>query len=167
MVSCVKPCNHEQKKCSSTIHDLSPYLPRILLTVSCFPSISLEAALHLKPASSFRQSSACSQAIDWCHVNVSAGFSVSGAAGFMWSHCAVVCLNKLCMYHENYHVFVEASWDCLGLEAMIALQFHFCIQRERDLICELFQILTLERWEFQFQKCCSHLKLCVTWLTET
>lgn len=52
-------------------------------------------------ASSSRNNSASSQATDWCHVNISAGFSVSGATGFMWSHCAVICLNKLYMYREN------------------------------------------------------------------
>lgn len=64
-------------------------------------------------ASSFRHSSACSQVTDWCHVN-SAGFSVSGAAGFMWSCCAAICFKLYVPWKLNYHVL--ARWDCLGLE---------------------------------------------------
>lgn len=41
-------------------------------------------------AVSFRHSYACSEATDWCHVNVSAGVSVPWTAGFIWSHCAVI-----------------------------------------------------------------------------
>lgn len=100
MVGCVKPCNHVQKKCFITMHDLSSYLPRILLTSQLF-SFNILGGCSALEASSFRQSSACSQPPDWCHVYVGAGFSVSGAAGFMWSHCAVICLNKLYMYHEK------------------------------------------------------------------
>lgn len=99
MVDYVKPCNQGQKKCSS-MHNLSSYLPIIPLTSQLF-SFNILGGCSALEASSFRQSSAYSQVIDWCHVNVSAEISVSGAAGFMWSHCAVICLNKLYMYHEN------------------------------------------------------------------
>lgn len=63
--------------------------------VNCFCSTSLEAALHLKPVPSDRALPALKPQTD-VMLNVSAGFSVSGAVGFMWSHCAVICLNKSC-----------------------------------------------------------------------
>lgn len=56
-------CNHGQKKCSSTMHDLSSYLPRMPLTSQLFSFNILRGCSALE-ASSFRQSSAYSQATD-------------------------------------------------------------------------------------------------------
>lgn len=49
LVGCVKPCNHGQKKCSSTMHDLSWYLPRIPLTSQLFYFKILGRSSALKP----------------------------------------------------------------------------------------------------------------------
>lgn len=97
-VGCLKPCNHGQKKRSSTMHNLSSYLPRIPLTSQLFLFNILGGCSALE-ASSFRQSSACSQATDRCHVNVSAGFCVR----ISWFYVKPLCcnLNKIYMYHEE------------------------------------------------------------------